>query len=83
MCLRATRDWETMSYPATVTLPLLGGMYPVIIFIVVVFPAPLGPRNPKTSPGSTRKEMPVIAGKSPKFLVTFSSSIMPQSANRD
>jgi len=32
-----------------------------IIFIVVVFPAPFGPRNPKTSPFCTVNEIPSTA----------------------
>jgi hypothetical protein len=32
------------------TLPLVASMIPRIAFIVVVFPAPFGPRKPNTSP---------------------------------
>jgi hypothetical protein len=33
-------------------VPSLGGINPVIIFMVVDFPAPLGPKNPTILPGS-------------------------------
>ena len=42
--------------------PRGGGVYPVRIRIVVVLPAPLGPRNPTTSPDSARKLTSSIAG---------------------
>ena len=41
------------SCPATVALPLVIDAIVFSILIVVVFPAPLGPRNPKISPSST------------------------------
>ena len=40
-----------------VVSPDVGGIKQVIIFIVVVFPAPFGPRNPTISPFSTLNEM--------------------------
>ena len=61
----ACRDSSDMSYPPMVTVPLVGGVYPVMIFIVVDFPAPLGPRKPRISPCLTEKDNPVTAGKSP------------------
>ena len=51
--------------PATVTLPLVGGRKPVIMRMVVVLPAPLGPSIPTISPSLTEKEMPSTAVKSP------------------
>ena len=39
----------------------VGAMSPVSILIVVVLPAPFGPRNPKTSPSSTSKLTPLTA----------------------
>ena len=65
MCLRAFRDSSTISNPAIEAVPLVGGINPVSIFIVVDFPAPLGPRKPRISPFSTENEIPVTAGKSP------------------
>jgi hypothetical protein len=49
---------------------LVGGMTPVIIEMLWVFPAPLGPSNPKISPSSTEKLMPLTAVKSPYFLTS-------------
>jgi hypothetical protein len=37
----------------------------VNIFTVVDFPAPFGPRNPKTSPASTRRSTPRTASTVP------------------
>jgi hypothetical protein len=42
--------------PRKVAEPDDGGVSPVIIRIVVDFPAPFGPRKPVTDPGSARKE---------------------------
>src|SRR5690606_9892128 len=41
--------------------PPLGWIRPISIFIVVVLPAPLGPRNPNSSPRSTAKLIPSTA----------------------
>ncbi len=38
------------SKPSTVTVPLVAGMKPVMMRMVVVLPAPLGPRKPRISP---------------------------------
>jgi hypothetical protein len=43
--------------------------------IVVVLPAPLGPRKPKTSPRPTLKSMLSTATRSPKRLVRPRASI--------
>src|SRR3989304_3949195 len=56
--------------------PLVGVNRPAIILIVVVFPAPLGPRKPKNSPGFTINDKSSTAAKLPNFFVTFWSSIM-------
>ena len=42
--------------PQIATLPESGRINPVSIRIVVVLPAPFGPRNPKTSPARTSKD---------------------------
>src|SRR6267378_3742178 len=63
------------SRPHTETLPALGGMKPVIMRIVVDLPAPLGPRNPSTSPLPTSKETPSTARFGPKDLLRFSTLI--------
>ena len=41
--------------PLTWTVPAVGASRPRIMRIVVDFPAPLGPRNPVTTPGFTVK----------------------------
>src|SRR5918994_4266322 len=47
----------TTSCPATHARPEVGGRSVVSMWTVVDFPAPFGPRNPYTSPGSTRRSM--------------------------
>src|SRR5579871_2554488 len=49
--------WSITSNPATVALPAEGGRKQVRTRIVVVFPAPFGPRKPTICPFSTSKEM--------------------------
>src|SRR5439155_1724658 len=44
--------------------------------MVVVFPAPLGPRKPTISPRATAKVMSWTANTGPKYLVRFSTWIM-------
>ena len=51
--------------PKTRTSPAPGASRPRIILMVVDFPAPFGPRNPRISPGATSKEMPLTASTSP------------------
>src|SRR5216684_375701 len=63
------------SRPHTETAPALGGMNPVIMRMVVDLPAPLGPRNPSTSPLPTPKETPSTASFGPKDLLRFSTLI--------
>jgi hypothetical protein len=46
---------RTTSWPATNTLPELGGIMPHNVRKVVVLPAPFGPSNPRIWPGSTEK----------------------------
>ena len=48
----------------------------VSILMVVVLPAPLGPKKPKIAPAGTEKEMPSTARKSPKLFVSPSTSMM-------
>ena len=43
-------------FPSTVALPSVGLIRSIRILIVVVFPAPLGPRNPNTDPRGTEIE---------------------------
>src|SRR5260370_34655841 len=65
-----------MSWPPTDTLPSVGGMKPVIIRMVVDFPAPFGPRKPSTSPRSTENDTPSTARFGPKVFTKFSTLIM-------
>src|SRR4051812_25485630 len=48
---------SSTSNPATVALPAVGGRKQVSTRIVVVFPAPFGPRKPTICPFSTSKEI--------------------------
>src|SRR5207244_13643369 len=52
---------RTMSLPSIVAPPLVGESVVVRIEIMVVFPAPFGPRRTKNSPAFTWKEMPSTA----------------------
>jgi hypothetical protein len=63
------------SYPAILASPLVFDIRQLSILIVVVLPAPLGPRNPKTSPSLMWNVRLSTAVKSPNFLVRFSASI--------
>lgn len=56
------------------TRPLVAPSSAIIIFIVVVFPAPLCPRSPNTSPASTASDKLLTA----TLLVTGSSSRLQQ-----
>src|SRR5687768_4803973 len=76
----AGRGSSTMSWPPTVTFPSVGGIKPVIIRMEVDLPAPLGPRNPRTSPRSTEKEIWLTAILGPKVFVKFSTLIIPASS---
>src|ERR1039458_9084736 len=68
MLRRTSSRSRTTSWPATVALPPEGLASVQSMLIVVVFPAPLGPRNPNTSPAATSKSTPRTARTSPKFL---------------
>ncbi len=74
MSRRASRGDSNRSLPATVTVPLVGGRNPVIMRIVVVLPAPLGPSMPTISPSSDGEgdavdggEIAVAAGQALRF----------------
>src|SRR5918912_2351129 len=51
-------------------------MKPVMMRIVVDFPAPFGPRKPSTSPRSTLNEMPSTARLGPKAFTRLSILII-------
>jgi len=63
------------SSPSTRTVPAVGDSSPTMQRIVVVSPAPLGPRKPNTSPASTRRSSPWIPTVAPYRLVSAVSSI--------
>src|SRR5512140_18459 len=54
--------------PSTITVPSSRDRIPQTIEIVVVFPAPLGPRSPYVSPRAISKLMPSTAWRAPKRL---------------
>ena len=62
--------------PATVALPDEAGVSPTMIRMVVVFPAPLGPRKPVTRPGRAVKLTSSTAANPPYFLLSDSTLIM-------
>ena len=53
---------RSRSWPAIVTVPLVLASVVVRIEMVVVFPAPFGPRKANSSPGRTSKLMSSTAG---------------------
>jgi hypothetical protein len=50
---------------------------PLITFISVVLPLPLGPMSPTIDPGRTSNETPLSAHKPPKRMPTFSMRNTP------
>src|SRR5262245_33203912 len=71
MCSRSSSPSVRTLYPLTQASPPDGGSRPVRSLMIVVFPLPFGPRNPKTSPCATRRFTPPTAVKSPKRRVRF------------
>src|SRR6185503_21058981 len=55
--------------PSTSIVPPLGWIRPSAIRIVVVLPAPFGPRKPNSSPRSTVRSRPSTAASSPYRLL--------------
>src|SRR5262249_3620335 len=64
------------SWPLMVTFPRVGLSSPAIMRMVVVLPAPLGPRKPWISPGATSRLTPSTAVKDPYVLTSDSTAIM-------
>src|SRR6266850_3563844 len=64
------------SWPLIVIRPLVGLSRPAMMRMVVVLPAPFGPRKPWISPGSTERLTPSTAVKEPYFLTSASTAIM-------
>src|SRR5688500_3046042 len=56
-----SRAPRTRSWPSTVAVPDVGSSSVASMRMVVVLPAPFGPRIPNTSPVSTRRSMPSTA----------------------
>src|SRR4051812_9147888 len=73
------------SSPLKVTLPPFGGIWPVAMRKLVVFPAPFGPSRPTTSPASTLNDTPFTTSRRPKYLTSpsTSNSGMPRPPCRD
>ena len=59
----STAAWGSM--PNRVTRPASGGSRPSIMSIVVVLPAPFGPRRATVSPGAMRRSTPRTARTGP------------------
>src|SRR5947209_10699001 len=68
MLRRTSSRSLTTSWPATAALPEEGFASVHSMLIVVVLPAPFGPRKPNTSPAATSKSTPRTACTSPKDL---------------
>src|SRR3990172_2220492 len=66
----------TQSKPATSALPSEGERRVQRMLMVVVFPAPFGPRKPKTSPSFTVKEMSSTAVRDLNRFVKSSALII-------
>src|SRR5580765_2619487 len=62
--------------PSISIVPLVGVSSVVNILIVVVLPAPLGPRNAKISPRPTSSEMSLTADTSPYFFTRLAMRII-------
>src|SRR5215211_2193867 len=66
MLRRTSSRSRTTSWPATVAVPPVGVARVQSMLMVVVLPAPLGPRKPNTSPAATSKVTPRTASTWPK-----------------
>ena len=64
------RSLPALLFTAALLLTAVAASEPVSILIVVDFPLPFGPRNPKTCPRGTSKSIPSTAVKAPKRLVS-------------
>src|SRR5712691_1948462 len=75
MRLRTSRGSSTTSSPETLAVPADGRRYPVSIRRMVVFPEPLGPRRPMTSPPPTSSDTPSTASLGPNHFVSLSATM--------
>src|SRR5215475_7853838 len=73
---RTSVDCVIGSSPSISIPPLVGVSSVVSILIVVVLPAPFGPRKAKISPASTSREMSFTADTSPYFFTRFAMRII-------
>src|SRR5665213_155422 len=64
---------DVRGMPATLAEPDVGAISVPRVRTVVVFPAPLGPRNPNTSPDATVNDTSWNAVRSPKRFVRWST----------
>src|SRR5208283_1527551 len=75
--LRRLDELGVIFSPKTLTSPAVGRINPKSNLIVVVLPAPFGPKKPKMAPFSTAKFTLFTAMSfSPKIFVRFSVSII-------
>src|SRR6266480_4173571 len=68
--LRTSMGCVVTSSPSSSSEPVVGRKSVVSILMVVVFPAPFGPRNAKSSPARTSKETSLTAVTFPNDLTT-------------
>ena len=76
MLLRIWVRWLAKFFPKIAIVPLLGAINDNIHRIVVLFPAPLGPKKPNTSPLFTVNETSFTASNMPNFLETKYEDLM-------
>src|ERR1700676_4909440 len=75
ICRFTSTGFFCRSKPRISMRPELGASRPVSILMVVDFPAPLGPRNPKNCPGATRRFTSSTATRPPNRRVRCSVEI--------
>src|SRR3990170_19208 len=76
---RTLSDSPAQSKPAIFALPAVGERRVQRMLMVVVFPAPFGPRKPKTSPSLTANDIPSTARTVLNCFERFSTLIMDMS----
>src|SRR5882762_3995111 len=74
---------EATATPQSFTVPEVAGKKPVRIRMVVLFPAPLGPRKPMISPRATVKLI-LLTAVTPAYVLTrFWTSIAGEGSDMD
>src|SRR5580693_6923127 len=76
ICWRTSCCFSTGFIPSISNVPLVGASRVVSILMVVVLPAPLGPRKANISPFATSKDTLSTAVKSPNFFTRFCTRII-------